>query len=548
MKVYYTLLLLLSGLSAIAQNTPDSLPAKIDSLFKTYTRAGSPGVAALIVKDGRTVFEKGYGMANLEYDIPIMPTTVFDLASVSKQFTGFAISTLIQEGKISPDDDIHKYLPDVPQFGKTITIYNLIHHTSGLRDWPATLHAAGWRWDEGFRYEDIMEMVKQQRELNFDPGSEYSYSNTGYNLLAAIVAKVSGKPFPEWIDEHIFKPLNMHASLVLSDYSMVISHVASSYYPNGDKYFKSNDALTAYGSSSIFSTVEDLSKWVIHFQQALEQQDPVYVRMIETGALNNKEKINYAYGLEVSHNNGITNIAHDGGWAGFRTMISNFPDQKLAIILLSNDGNFDVYTNTNAIAKLFLKDKIQSGPKREDLSNLPTVPVDTLLLKKYLGSYQLGTGWYVTFTLENGHIMVQANGEDKFPTDLKSDTVLWVPAYNSSVTFREIKERAGALKYRGIIAPRVIPVKVTPSQLNQYAGTYYSRELETAYRFSVKNGMLVAHHMRLGDFAFEPDLAVAGKFSSNNGTINFLKDGQKKITGFRLTSGRIKNILFEKHE
>ncbi|SFD74939.1 CubicO group peptidase, beta-lactamase class C family [Chitinophaga sp. CF118] len=549
MKIYYYVLgLLLSSLSGIAQNTPDSLQTNIDSLFSAYTRPGSPGVAVLIVEKGKVVFEKGYGMANLEYDIPVTPTTVFDIASVSKQFTGFAISTLIQEGKISPDDDIHKYLPDVPQFGKTITIRNLIHHTSGLRDWPATLHTAGWRWDEGFRYEDIMRMVKQQRELNFDPGSQYSYSNTGYNLLAAIVAKVSGKTFPEWIDEHIFKPLNMNSSQVCSDYSKVIRHLASSYYPNGNEYNKSNDALTAYGSSSIFTTIEDLSKWVIHFQQALDEKDPVYLRMIETDELNNKQKINYAYGLEVTNNNGVRNISHDGGWAGFRTIVSNYPDQKVAIILLSNYGDFDPYVSTNAIARLFLRDKIAPGQKREDLSSLPTVNVDTLLLKKYTGSYQLGVGWYVTFTLENGHIMVQANGEDKFATDLKSDTVLWVPDYHSSVTFRDIKDKAGALKYRNIIAKRVIPVKVDLSQLNQYAGTYYSEELETAYRLSVENGKLVAHHMRLGDFNFEPDMVVTERFSSSNGTINFFKDEQNKVTSFRLSSGRIKNILFNKQK
>lgn len=328
----------------------------------------------------------------------------------------------------------------------------------------------------------------------------------------------------------------------------MIRHLASSYYANGNEYYKSNDALTAYGSSSIFTTVEDLSKWAIHFQQALDQKDPVYVRMVETDELNNKQKINYAYGLEVANNNGVRNISHDGGWAGFRTIISNYPDQKLTIILLSNTADFDLYTNTNAIAKLFLKDKIAAGPKREDLSNLPTVNVDTLLLKKYTGTYQLGAGWYVTFTLENGHIMVQATGEDKYPTDLKSDTVLWVPDYHSSVTFREIKDKAGALKYRNIIAPRVTMVKVDSLQLNQYVGTYYSGELETAYRFSVENGKLVAHHMRLGDFTFEPDLVATERFSSNNGTINFFKDEQKKITGFRLTSGRIKNILFKKQE
>ncbi|HEU4552703.1 MAG TPA: serine hydrolase domain-containing protein [Chitinophaga sp.] len=546
MKTLCTLLLLLSSLSGIAQGTPDSLQARIDALFKEYGHPGSPGVAVLVVKDGAVAFKKGYGLANLEYDIPITPATVFDIASVSKQFTGFAISTLIQEGKISPDDDIHKYLPDVPQFGKTITVRNLIHHTSGLRDWPAALHAAGWRWDESFRYEDIMRMVKQQRELDFDPGAQYSYSNTGYNLLAAIVAKVSGKTFPEWVDDHIFKPLDMHTSLVCSDYAKVVKHLASSYSGNGGAYNKNNDALTALGSSSIFTTVEDLAKWVIHFQQALDRQDPVYVRMLETDTLNNSQKINYAYGLEVSRNNGVLRFSHDGGWAGFRTIISNYPDQKLSIILLSNTGSFDVYTNANAIAKLFLKDKIPAGPKREDMSSLPDINADTLLLKKYVGSYQLGAGWYVTFTLENGQIMVQANGEDKFPTAVKSDTVLWVPAYGSSVTFRNIKDKAGALKYRGIIAPRVTPVHVTPAQLRQYAGVYYSAELETAYRLSVENDKLVAHHMRLGDFTFDPDLAAAGKFSSYNGNITFFKDKQQKIAGFRLTNGRIQNILFTK--
>ena len=538
MKIFYTLLLLLSCLSGIAQNT---LQANIDSLFNIYTRTGSPGVAVAIVKDGKVVLGKGYGLANLEYDMPITTTTVFDIASVSKQFTGFAISTLIQEGKISPDDDIRKYLPEVPQFGKTITIRHLIHHTSGLRDWPSTLRAAGWRGDDGFRYEDIMRMLKQQRELNFEPGSQYSYSNTGYNVLAALVAKVSGQTFPEWMDEHLFKPLNMQSSQVLPDYSKVIKQLAGSYYPNGNEYSKSNDLLTAWGSSSIYTTVEDLSKWVIHFQQALDQKDPVYLRMLETDELNNKQKISYAYGLDVNNNN----ISHTGSWAGFRTIISTWPEQKLTIILLSNYADFDPDTDANAIAKFFLKDKTAPVQDREDLSNLPTVKVDTLLLKKYTGSYQLGAGWYVTFTLENGQIMVQASGEDKYQTDVKSDTVLWVPAYHSSVTFREIKDKAGALKYHNIIAKRVVPVKVG---LEQYVGSYYNDELETTYRLSVENGKLIAHHMRLGDFTFQPDLVVAERFDIPSGTVKFFKNEQKAITGFSLSNGRMKNVLFKKQK
>jgi len=518
----------------------------IDSLFKAFDRPGSPGAAVLVVKDGRIAFEKGYGMANLEYDQPITPTTVFDIASVSKQFCGFAISTLIQEGKISPDDDIHKYLPWVPQFGKTITVRNLIHHTSGLRDWPEALHAAGWRWDEAFRYEDIIRMVGKQRELDFDPGSKYQYSNTGYNLLAEIVTKVSGTPFPQWIAEHIFKPLGMNESVVMSDYSKVVKHLASSYNTENDGYHKSTDELIAWGSSSILTTTEDLAKWVIRFQQGLDEKDPVYLRMIETDKLNNGQANNYAYGLDVRTVDGHRNINHTGGWAGFATVISNYPDQKLSIIILANTNNFNPYGNASEIARLILKDKTKPAPATEDLSRLPTIQVDTMRLKKYTGTYQLGPGWYATFTLENGRMMVQANGEDKFTTDFKSDTVLWVRAYGASVTFTDIKDKAYALKYKGILAKRVEPVKTDPAELPRYAGTYYSKELETTYRLSIENGKLVAHHMRLGDFNLQPDLIAVEQFGSDVGTMAFFKDKENKIAGFRLSGGRIRNILFEK--
>ena len=546
MKLLLTLLLAACCLFGSAQSRSGSMQTDIDSLFKAFDRPGSPGAAVLVVKDGRIAFEKGYGMANLEYDQPITPTTVFDIASVSKQFCGFAISTLIQEGKISPDDDIHKYLPWVPQFGKTITVRNLIHHTSGLRDWPEALHAAGWRWDEAFRYEDIIRMVGKQRELDFDPGSKYQYSNTGYNLLAEIVTKVSGTPFPQWIAEHIFKPLGMNESVVMSDYSKVVKHLASSYNTENDGYHKSTDELIAWGSSSILTTTEDLAKWVIRFQQGLDEKDPVYLRMIETDKLNNGQANNYAYGLDVRTVDGHRNINHTGGWAGFATVISNYPDQKLSIIILANTNNFNPYGNASEIARLILKDKTKPAPATEDLSRLPTIQVDTMRLKKYTGTYQLGPGWYATFTLENGRMMVQANGEDKFTTDFKSDTVLWVRAYGASVTFTDIKDKAYALKYKGILAKRVEPVKTDPAELPRYAGTYYSKELETTYRLSIENGKLVAHHMRLGDFNLQPDLIAVEQFGSDVGTMAFFKDKENKIAGFRLSGGRIRNILFEK--
>jgi CubicO group peptidase (beta-lactamase class C family) len=546
MRTYLVLLLLFSSLLSLAQNNPDSLQTGLDSLFKAYDKPGSPGVVVLIVRDRKIAFEKGYGMANLDYDQPVTPITVFDIASVSKQFTGYAISTLIQQGKISPGDDIHKYLPDIPQFSKPITIRNLIHHTSGLRDWPEALHAAGWRWNEAFNYDDIMRMVKQQRELDFDPGSKYQYSNTGYNLLAAIVAKVSGKTFPEWADENIFKPLGMNSTQVLSDYSKTIKHLASSYYMDGDEYHKATDQLTAFGSSSIFTTAEDLARWVIRFKKGLDENDPVYLRMIQTDTLNDKNPNNYAYGLLVETINGVKEISHDGGWAGFATIIDNFPDKNLSIILLANTNNFNPNSAVNAVADLVLKRKGPPQKRGEDLSKQPTIKVDSTLLKKYTGTYQLGQNWFVTFTLENGRLMTQANGEDKFSTESKSDTTLWVPAYNSSVTFTQITDKAGAIVYHGKVSKRITPIKADLSKPGEYTGVYYSRELEISYRIYMDNGKLMVHHMRLGEFDLQPDLAEAGKFGSQVGSLKFYTDTAGKIAGFKLSGGRIRNIVFEK--
>lgn len=546
MKYIFSFLMALTGIAACGQSLSEAMEKKIGVIFEQYDNKTAPGCAVLIVKEGRIVFSKGYGMANLEDGVPVTPATVFDIASVSKQFTGYAISTLIGEGRISANDEIHKYLPDVPQFASPVTIRNLIHHTSGLRDWPATLHAAGWRWDESFRYEDILRMVGQQKDLDFPAGTEYQYSNTGYNLLAAIVAKVSGETFPVWISEHIFQPLGMKDSRVLVDPSEVIPHLACSYRREGESYHKSTDQLTAWGSSSIFTTVEDLAKWVSFFQRGLDSKDPVILRMVETDTLTNGQPVGYGYGLEVSNDKGMRNISHTGGWASFATIISNYPDAHLSIILLSNSGGFDPGDKAGKVAAILLNRGEAAGPVQEDLGKRPTVPVDSQLLKKYLGVYQLGPNWFVRFTLENGNMMAQANGEGKFWADMKSDSVLWVPGYGSTVTFLDVRDRANAIRYHGKVAPRVEPLDTNGRVLSDYSGTYYSPELEVTYVLSVRSGKLMMHHMRLGDGDIDPDIVTRDAFSSPVGIMRFTRDGRGVVNGFSLSAGRPRNIRFEK--
>jgi len=546
MKNVLLLFALLLFLHVAAQKKTDTLTTRIDAIFKNYNNKTGPGLAAGIVKDGKILFTKGYGLANLEYDIANTPATIFDIASISKQFTGLAISILVQEGKISLQDDVHKYLPEVPDFGKVITINHLIHHTSGLRDWPEGLNAAGWRWDEVFSFQDILRMVKHQKELDFEPGAKYSYSNTGYNLLALTVERVTGQSFREWTDAQIFTPLQMTHSHFLDDHNKLVKNMAYSYSREGNEYRKNMTGLTALGSSSLFTSIDDLCKWVIHFDQQVTAKNPVYLRMLEDGVLSNGNKTNYAFGLGLGEAGGLKTVNHTGGWAGYRTVIMNFPEEKLSILLLGNTAEFDSYGSALDLAKLLLKEKFKLTPQNADRAKtLPSIKLNETVAKKQEGLYQLGEGWYVTLSLENGTLMTQANGEDKFPTQPKSDSVIWIDAYNASMTF--VKNKEGiihALRYKGKLSPKITPLKADVSQLSNYTGTYYSEELGTEYKIDFENNKLTMHHMRLGDFELSGDPITPGRFTSPIGSLLFSNENGK--AGFRLSRGRVKNLRFDK--
>lgn len=549
MKLFPSLLCILVAATAVAQKKTDSLTTRIDAIFAGYNNKTGPGAAVGIVQNGKTIFKKGYGLANMEYDIPITSASIFDIASVSKQFAGLAISTLVQQGKISLSDDIHKYVPEVPDFGQTITINHLVHHTSGLRDWPEGLNVAGWRWNEDFNFDDIMRMIKKQKDLDFPPGTKYSYSNTGYNLLAVTVERVSGKPFREWTDENIFVPLQMTNSHFLDEESRLTKNMAYSYHREDGVYHKNMTGLTALGSSSLFTNVDDLCKWVIHFESRLAAKDPVYLRMLETVPLNNGAQNTYAFGLGLGEMAGLKIVSHTGGWAGYRTIITNFPDEKLTVILLSNDGAFAPNSTAGEVAKVILGSKMKSGNNDlpvDKIKDQPTIALNLENAKKQEGTYKLGENWYVTLTLENGALMTQANGEPKFSTAPKSDSTIWIDAYGGSMTFVKSKDGSiNTLKYRGFVAPKITPVKSDLSKMGEYSGTYYSEEFEAIYKIDYINNKLMLHHMRLGDFELTPDLIVAGAFNCGLGRMDFQVENGK-VKGFKLSRGRVKNLVFSK--
>ena len=313
-----------------------------------------------IIKDGMVVYRKGFGSAQLEYDIPITPSTVFHVASVSKQFTAMAITMLEAAGKLSADDDIRKYLPEMADFGKTITIRNLLHHTSGLRDQWELLILSGWRMDDVITQADIMDRLKRQRELNFAPGERYLYCNSGFTLLAEIVARVSGQPFTQWTQENIFKPLGMTSTHFHLDYQEIVKNRAYSYQGDPEKGFAQSVLNYAnVGATSLFTTVEDMANWVRNFEDKRVGGAAVMDRMLTKGVLTNGSEIPYGRGIVIDEYKGLKFIGHDGGDAGFRSNVMFFPGERFGVAIFSNLASFNPGAVSRQIADIYLASRLK---------------------------------------------------------------------------------------------------------------------------------------------------------------------------------------------
>ena len=531
---------------AAAQQTGQAFTDQIDALFAAWDTPNSPGAALGVLQGDELVYKRGYGMANLAYDVPITSATVFDIASVSKQFAAFAIAMLVEQGKVSLDDDVRQYLPEIPDFGQTITIRHLVHHTSGLRDWPGTLAIAGWRMEDVISFDQILTMVRHQQALNFEPGAEYSYSNTGYNVLAEVVARVTGQSFRAWTDAHLFKPLGMVHTHFHDDHEMVVKNRAYAYAPARDGFVRIGNGLTALGSSSLFTTIDDLAKWVLNFRDPRVGGPAVVAQMHQQGVLNNGEPISYAFGNSIGTYRGLKTVAHSGSWAGFRTRLIRFPDQDFAVIVLSNASNFNPTRKAWEVADLYLSDQMTTA--EPDTPPIEPVAVDPAVLDDYVGTYRLGPGWLVTITHESDRLMTQATDEPRFEMTPTSQTRFYVEAYGAAIEFK--RDPSGAvthLEYRDIHAPRVELFDPSANELTVFEGEYHSAELNTTYTLVFEDGVLRARHRRHDDATLSP--TITDTFTTDTWymrSVHFIRDRDRRITGFEASNSRSRNVRFEK--
>lgn len=377
-KWAFNIFLLLFAYDGIAQSSSDSFELEIDSLFARYNFE-TPGVAVAVVKDGHTIFKKGYGSATLEYNVPITSKTIFHIASVSKQFTAFSIYLLEEQGKISLEDDIREYFPELPSYGRPIKIRHLLAHTSGLRDQWALLTLAGWHLEDVITTDQILKLALNQKDLNFETGTEFGYCNTSFTLLAEAIKRITGQSFAEYTRENIFEPLEMDDSQFYDDFQKVVKNRAYSYETRDGEYIKKELNYSNVGPTSLFTTVEDLSKWANNFRNPIVGNAKLIEAFNEISLLDNNEPVIYratkkdtlyhAKGQLHWYHKGVKLISHGGHDAGFRAFLARFPESDLSIITLSNDEHYDILKSGFDIADLYLKEELKEIKSTENSSS-----------------------------------------------------------------------------------------------------------------------------------------------------------------------------------
>lgn len=526
---------------------PDSTPARVDSIFARWDHVNSPGCAVGVSHEGEMVYQRGYGMSNMEHAIAITPHAIFHVASISKQFTAFSILLLEQEGKLSVSDDVRKYIPELPSYGKTITIDHLLHHTSGLRDQWDLLGLSDWRDDDLITEEDVMRVVPRQKELNFEPGDEYLYSNTGYTLLAVIVKRVSGKSLRDFADERIFRPLGMTSTHFHDDHTMIVPNRTQAYQPRREGGWAiSIPVFDTYGATSLFTTVGDLLKWEHNFADAKVGGRALVAKFTTPGKLNDGMPITYARGVVVDEYRGLRTVGHSGADAGYRADVVRFPDQHLAVAALCNLTNINPSQLTRRVAAVYLGGRM--APVDTGAGARP-VAVAQGELARYAGAYWSPRTEEVRRFEARGDTLFIRGGAGTALTPVGDGRFVGPgrQVYRFGV-------RANAVKELSIEAegqkPRVFDhlESFAPSakQLASYAGRYYSDEIATAYDLVVRGDTLVAVSRRGAEYPLQPLSADIFQSRWSFGTVRFERDGKNRVTAMRVSTGRTRRLKFDR--
>lgn len=359
---YFPMKVICAAFFLVGLLSADTLTDRVDAVFKEWSKPDSPGCALAVIKDTKIVYQRGYGMADLEHDVPITPGTVFYIGSTSKQFTAFSMLLLDSQHKLSLDENVRNYIPELPDYGTPITLREMLHHTSGLRDYNTLLYLAGRRTEEAFNNRDVLDIAVRQKSLNFTPGTEFLYSNTGYVLLAIVIERVSGMPLSQFAAKHIFEPLAMTHTHIHDDLSRIVKDRALAYERDAGGVTFDTPAVARSGAGGVLTTLADLRAWDQNFYDARVGGPDLIKQMQERGSLRDGEQLEYAFGLFVRFVDGMRIVDHDGALGGFRASLTRFPDQRLSVACLCNQGDIDSGKLALQVAGIYLGRTIHEPP------------------------------------------------------------------------------------------------------------------------------------------------------------------------------------------
>jgi len=521
---------------------------RVDALFAQWDTTTSPGCILAVIKDGEFLYKRGYGMADLERGMPITSDSIFDIGSTGKQFTAAVIAILANQGHLILDAPIRKHLPEMPAYADGITIRHLIHHTSGLRDYLTLLELRGLPVENIYAEDFLLDLITRQKGLNFKPGSEYLYSNSGYFLLGTIAQRVTGKHITELIKEHILDPLGMRHTTFNKDFRLIVKNRAMSY-DEGDKESTFVNALAlsgGFGDGALLTCVDDLLLWDRNFyDNKLNHAQPDLIEQLhKTGKLNNGKSINYAFGLEVTEHRGQRMVQHGGGWAGYRSEMMRFPDKRMTFICLANLGSMDPPMLCQQVADIFLEDVLKpEKPSRRQKSTKGEItdfnPED------FSGLYQ---GKFLTFEIfsKDGRLFF-TNANWEFPLNLIGNKKFQVDAFPVFLQFTGVGNETMVFKEENKVTrfKRINAKRFAMDSLTRLVGNYYSSELDIQYIIHEEGDVL--KFKRTPFDAPKPVQIIAeNTLRTSIGEIRLRLDKDGSVKGFDFNAGRVNQIKFRK--
>jgi CubicO group peptidase (beta-lactamase class C family) len=523
-----------SALSLRGQPAAVSASA-VDKVFAAWTPA-TPGCAVGVSVGGKVTVANAYGMADLEHDVPNRPDTIFEGGSLAKQFTAAAVLLLARDGKLNLDDPVRKYIPELPDYGAPLTIRHMLNHTSGLRDWGSVAGIGGWpRTTRAYTHAHVLDILARQRALNFPSGTRYSYSNSGYNLAAILVSRVSGMPFAEFSQQRIFGPLGMARTSWRDDHRRVVKDRAVAYSDEGGRYRTLMPFEDVHGNGGLLTTVGDLLTWNHNFTSHVIG-DAEFVRQQESaGRFNDGRAHGYALGLMVGTRHGLREVSHSGSTAGYRAHLTRFPERNLSVAVLCNVSSGNATQYTNAVAELFLAGHIKPMPPVKATHQMTAADAEAAT-----GMFRnTVTGEAITVTKADDGVRV-----DRAP-------------YVSTSGRRFVNQGGGAWEVGADRSARltdqygsvdtfeqVTPVKPSASELMELVGTYVSEDAETTLVASVEEGALVLK--RRPDTAVRLTPTYKDAFTGSLGTVVFRRGG--KTLELSVVQDRVWDMRFSRRD